>query len=69
MKKKKTRRVYFIVNTNTRNPIESELDSDKYPSSVACYTNKKDAKKDLASLAYGYCPELSSCIVSFDLEF
>jgi hypothetical protein len=66
MKKKKTCRVYFIVHSGRRLPIEAE-DLVEYPSSIACYTNKKDAKKDLTCIreVHGGVYE----IVAFDLEF
>jgi hypothetical protein len=71
MKKKKTKRVYFIVRSDNRKPTETVYDVDGYPSSVSCYTNIKDAKKDLTSLkdSAGSSSSISHCIVSFDLAF
>jgi hypothetical protein len=47
MKKKKTVRVYFVVDREKKTLISL---TDVLPSAKACYTNKKDAKKECASV-------------------
>lgn len=68
-KKKKLMRVYFVVHSDRRLPTETEYDVDEYPSSISCYTNKKDARKDCTALNKAYGSPAKYCVVSCDVIF